>query len=196
MALMCSTNTLASPLSQQHKQQLMAIARHAIEYGLSHGTAPDIDISQYSPELQTLCATFVTLNVHHQLRGCIGTLKAYQPLARDVAEHAFAAAFKDPRFSPVTEIEISQLEIHISVLMPAETMHCQSEEDLLRQLQPGIDGLILTSGHHQATFLPSVWESLTDRKQFVQQLKLKAGLDINYWSNDILLQRYRTLSIP
>lgn len=193
---MSSTSTIHMDLSQQDKEQLMAIARHSISYGLSHDTAPAIDISQYSADLQSHGASFVTLNINHQLRGCIGTLKAYQPLARDVAEHAFAAAFKDPRFSPLTDIENNQLEIHISVLMPAETMHCQSEADLLQQLQPGIDGLILKAGHHQATFLPSVWESLADSKQFVQHLKLKAGLDKNYWSDDIQLQRYRTLSIP
>lgn len=183
-------------LSAEDKNDLLVIARQSIQYGLTHSSPMKVDVQSYNRTLQTQCATFVTLNLEHQLRGCIGTLEAYQSLVKDVADHAFAAAFNDPRFKPVSSIEEPQLDIHISILTPAETMHCNSEEDLLQQLQKGIDGLILKSGHHQATFLPAVWETLPDSRQFVQHLKIKAGLDKNFWSKDIQLQRYHTLSIP
>jgi len=183
-------------LTQNDKNTLLDIARQSIEYGLKHKMPLPININEYSAELKQHLATFVTLNINHQLRGCIGTLKAYQSLITDISEHAFAAAFKDPRFSPVTETEYNQLDIHISILMPPEDMHCISENDLLQQLQPGIDGLVLKSGSHQATFLPAVWENLPDPREFVQQLKLKAGLNKTFWSTDIQLQRYYTISIP
>ncbi len=185
----------STELTQNDKNRLLDIARQSIAYGLKHKMPLPVNINDYSADLQTHCASFVTLNIKHQLRGCIGALKAYQPLITDVSEHAFAAAFKDPRFEPVTETEYKQLDIHISILTPAEDMHCTSEHELLQQLQPNIDGLILKSGSHQATFLPSVWESLPDSQQFVQQLKIKAGLDKSFWSEDIQLQRYHTISI-
>ena len=183
-------------LTENDSNTLLDIARQSIDYGLKNKHPLPVDASDYNPTLQTECASFVTLKLNQQLRGCIGTLQAYQPLVKDVAEHAFAAAFKDSRFLPVTDSEQSQLDIHISILTPAEDMHCTSEDDLLHQLQPGVDGLILKVGNHQATFLPAVWESLPDSRQFVQHLKQKAGLSSHFWSDDIQLQRYQTLSIP
>jgi len=193
---MSSTEQKQLNLSIEDKNTLLDIARQSIEYGLKNNTPLPVDIGSYSHTLQTHCATFVTLNLNHQLRGCIGTLEAYQPLVKDVADHAYAAAFNDHRFTPVTTDEQGQLDIHISILTPAEAMNVKSEEDLISQLQPGIDGLILKAGKHKATFLPSVWESLPDKYVFIQHLKLKAGLDKHFWSNDIQLQRYHTLSIP
>lgn len=182
-------------LTPQDKKNLLDIAQQSIDCGLKNNTPLPVDIDSYSHTLQTHCATFVTLNLKHQLRGCIGTLEAYQPLIKDVADHAFDAAFKDPRFPPVTASEQHQLDIHISILTPPELMIVKSEADLISQLQPGIDGLILEAGNHKATFLPAVWESLPNEYQFVQHLKLKAGLDTHYWSNDMQFMRYKTLSI-
>ncbi|MCW9015080.1 MAG: AmmeMemoRadiSam system protein A [Gammaproteobacteria bacterium] len=181
---------------QADKDLLLDIARQSIQYGLQHHTALPVKASDYSAALQQQRATFVTLNLHQQLRGCIGTLQAYQPLVCDVAEHAYAAAFNDPRFSPVTPGEEPELEIHISILTPATAIEFSDETDLLRQIQPGTDGLILESGYHKGTFLPSVWESLPDAEQFLRHLKQKAGLPANFWSNDIKIYRYHTVSIP
>jgi AmmeMemoRadiSam system protein A len=107
-----------------------------------------------------------------------------------VAENAYAAAFRDPRFPPVSESEFTQLEYHISLLTPAEPLQFRDEADLISQLQPNVDGLVLEDGRHRGTFLPSVWESLPDRKQFLQQLKLKAGLSPDYWSDTVKVSRY------
>lgn len=193
---MPSTDVQQIELSQADKTTLLDIAQQSIGYGLKNNMPLPVDISTFNHILQTHCATFVTLNINHQLRGCIGTLEAYQPLVKDVADHAFAAAFQDPRFSPVTASEQDQLDIHISILTPPEAMSIKSEEDLLNQLTPNIDGLILEAGHHKGTFLPSVWESLPDKHQFLHHLKLKAGLSADYWNHDIRFMRYRTISIP
>jgi AmmeMemoRadiSam system protein A len=112
----------------------------------------------------------------------------------DVAHNAYAAAFMDPRFLAVTEDELENLEIHISVLTPAVAMTFDSEEDLLKQIRPGIDGLVLEDGRHRGTFLPAVWESLPDVKSFLQHLKQKAGLPDNYWSDSLKVSRYTTES--
>jgi len=119
-------------------------------------------------------------------------LEARRPLAEDVVQNAFAAAFGDPRFPPVTEPEVDKLDIHISVLSPLEEMHFASEADLLRQIRPGIDGLVLEDGPYRGTFLPAVWESLPDKRDFLRHLKIKAGLPPDYWSNTLRVWRYTT----
>ncbi len=183
-------------LRPDEKTRLLDIARQSINYGLQHGKPLPVNPADFSKTLQQQAATFVTLQINHQLRGCIGTLNAHQPLVTDVAEHAFAAAFQDSRFPPLRETEASDLDIHISILTPATEMSFTSEADLIRQLKPGIDGLILEDGFHRGTFLPSVWESLPEPKDFLQHLKLKAGLPRHYWSNSIKVSRYTTVSIP
>ena len=185
-------------ISENDKNILLETARHSIAYGLEHHRAKPIEVDNevenFSSLLKSQAATFVTLNLNQQLRGCIGTLEAYQPLVKDVSEHAYSAAFQDPRFSAVTENELPHLEIHISILTPSEPMSFRSEEDLLKQLQPGIDGLILNDGSHKATFLPSVWEQLKEPKEFLSHLKRKAGLDEGYWSESMKAFRYKTIS--
>jgi len=181
-------------LTDSDKNILRDIARQSIAYGLTNQRALPVKTSDFSPLLQTLGASFVTLNLHHQLRGCIGTLEAHQSLVNDVSEHAYAAAFEDPRFNPVTENEINQLDIHISILTPAHAIQFTSEQDLLEQLQPGKDGLILQAGRHKATFLPSVWEQLTASVDFLNHLKVKAGLNKADWPEDIQVLRYSTIS--
>ena len=137
-------------------------------------------------------ASFVTLHRQGELRGCIGHLEGVQPLVVDVAENAFAAAFRDPRFPPLAEPELAGLALHISVLTPATELEFESEQDLVAQLRPGIDGLILQEGAARGTFLPSVWESLPDPHQFLAQLKRKAGLPSDHWSERIRVFRYET----
>ena len=185
---------LFTDISHNDKDLLLETARQSIVYGLEHQCALPIELENYSPLLKSQAATFVTLNKHQQLRGCIGTLEAYQPLIKDVSEHAFDAAFQDPRFPSVTEQELDLLEIHISILTPSEAMSFQSEDDLLKQLQPGIDGLIISDGKHKATFLPSVWEQLGEPREFLNHLKRKAGLNESDWSENIKAFRYKTIS--
>lgn len=183
-------------LNDQEKQALLDIARQSIEYGLQHHKPLAIDVAEYPYLLQQKGASFVTLHIDHQLRGCIGTLEAYQPLVKDVADHAFGAAFNDNRFPPLTPQEAPELDIHISILTPAIKMDFDSEADLLQQLNPGVDGLILETEYKKGTFLPSVWESLPEARDFFTHLKLKAGLPRHYWGNDIKVSRYETISIP
>ena len=184
----------SNSLNGQQRLTLLEVARQSIAHGLRTGWPPRVDPTDYEPALQVKRAAFVTLNKGGRLRGCIGHLEAIQPLVTDVAENAFAAAFRDPRFPPVTAGEFDALEIHISVLSPPEPVDFTSEADLLRQIRPGIDGLILEEGPYRGTFLPSVWEQLPDRHQFLAQLKLKAGLPPDYWSDSIKVFRYATES--
>lgn len=174
---------------------LLDVAKASIEHGLAHRSPLTVNPLDYPPPLREVRASFVTLTIHHQLRGCIGTLTAIRPLISDVAYHAHAAAFSDPRFAPLQHSELRHLEIHISVLSLPAPLHFTSEADLLHQLRPGIDGLILKDGPHIGTFLPSVWESLPNPRDFLQHLKQKAGLSPTYWSNTLTIQRYTTESI-
>jgi uncharacterized protein len=185
-----------SPLAPGLRQILLVLAREAIHQGLDRGRPPEVDPLAYPEALRVVRACFVTLQQHGQLRGCIGHLEGFQSLLQDVAENAFAAAFRDPRFPPLRRTELAGLEIHISILGPAEPLRFTSERDLLRQLRPGIDGLILRDGLSRGTFLPSVWESLPDPVSFLNQLKRKAGLAPDHWSPTLEVLRYETESFP
>lgn len=182
-------------LNSAHKAQLQALAKASIQEGLQTGRPLKIDLDSFPAELKERRATFVTLHIVHNLRGCIGVLQPIRPLAEDIAENAFSAAFKDPRFPPLTADEFHKLAIHLSILTPAEPVVFASEQDLIAQLQPGIDGLILQEGHRRGTFLPSVWETLPTPEKFLNHLKQKAGLPAGYWSDTIRISRYRTESI-
>ncbi len=181
--------------TEQEKNILRQIALDSILHGLHSGTPLGVDSTDYSLALQHQRATFVTLHRQQVLRGCIGTLTASHPLVLDVAYHAHAAAFSDPRFSPLREAELDDLSIHISVLSEAQAMDFSSEADLLAQLHPGIDGLILQEVGHTATFLPSVWEHLPQPEDFWLHLKRKAGLSSEHWSNTLKVLRYQAESI-
>lgn len=177
-------------LTNQQQQVLLKIAKDSIAYGLAHGKVLPININDYPAQLQEIRATFVTLEMNSHLRGCIGMLEAMQPLVVDVAKNAFLAAFRDYRFPSVSEAEYPRLEIHISILNPSEPIVFSSEEDLIGQLRPNVDGLIMQEGERRGTFLPSVWDSLPEPRQFLQHLKVKAGLPQSYWSNTLQVFRY------
>lgn len=182
-------------LSEAQKQALKNLALASIKHGLDEGKPLDVDeFDNAGVELPTFqAATFVTLKKGGQLRGCIGSLIARRPLCEDIADNAFAAAFRDHRFSAVTEDEIDDIDISVSLLTTPEPMSFTSEEDLIAQLQPGQDGLILSAGTNRGTFLPSVWEDLPDSASFLAHLKLKAGLPADYWSGNIKIERYKTV---
>lgn len=179
-------------LTKADQLLLLDIAKRSIQHGVLVGKPMEVDISVYADDLTKPRATFVTLEKHNQLRGCIGMLEAVRPLVIDIAENAFSAAFRDPRFSPVTLDELSELVVYLSILTPGELMDVKNERDLLSQLQPGIDGLILQEGNRRGTFLPSVWGQISDPEKFLMHLKQKAGLPIDYWSETIQFYRYKT----
>jgi len=140
--------------------------------------------------LQRQGACFITLTRDARLRGCVGTLRAHRALADDVKENAVAAAFRDPRFPPITAEEFAAIALEISVLSALEPMRFDDEPDALRQLRRGIDGLIFEYGHHTSTFLPQVWGDFNEPTEFVAHLKYKAGLPPDFWDKDVRLSRY------
>lgn len=167
-------------------QALLQLARNAItaRFGLPVNAAVD------RPELHKMGATFVTLTQHGELRGCIGSLEAWRPLLVDVQENACNAAFRDPRFEPLSREELLITRVEVSLLTPAEPMTFSSEADALAQLRPDIDGVIFIAGHHRATFLPQVWAQLPKPSKFMAHLKQKAGLPADYWGPNVQLERY------
>ncbi len=177
-------------LTDTDRATLREIARNSIAFGLQHGTAAPVTVTDYGAALQEPGACFVTLTIDDQLRGCIGSLQAYRPLVEDVSHNAFAAAFQDPRFSHLNRQEFERLQLHISILSTPEPIKFKDEQDLLTQLRPGVDGLVLEEGFYRGTFLPQVWDSLPEPQQFLWHLKQKAGLPPDYWSKTIKMQRY------
>ena len=171
---------------------LLGLARQSIEYGFDHGEAIPVRVDGLPQDLLEPTATFTTLRRERQLRGCCGTLEARRPLATDVAHSAFQAAFRDSRFEPLARRELDDLLIEVSVLSPMEPMTVADESELLRELRPGIDGLVIAEGLRRATFLPKVWEQLPEPDRFVAQLKAKCGLPQDYWSARLEFLRYRT----
>ncbi len=181
-------------LGPAQRKTLLEVARRSIEHGLAHGQPLVVTPSEFHSDLKAVRASFVTLQIQGRLRGCIGHLEAVQPVVVDVAENAFAAAFRDPRFPPLSRDEWPAVDIHLSLLTPPEPMQFADEADLIGQIQPGKDGLILQDGANRGTFLPSVWESLPDPGQFLTHLKRKAGLAANHWSDRIEVYRYHAES--
>ena len=137
-------------------------------------------------------ASFVTLRTNGKLRGCCGTLEPQGTLAEDVWRNAWSSAFSDPRFAPLDASEYPGLDVHVSILSPLEPLPVLTEDELLQTIRPGIDGLLLRRAQAQATFLPAVWEQLPDAREFLRQLKMKAGWPADFWSDDLRAWRYET----
>lgn len=171
---------------------MLAIARESIDTGLANGLRGAFSRPIAYAPLREPGASFVTLREHasHALRGCCGSLEARLPLAEDVWRNARASAFGDPRFPTLTRSEWSEIELHISVLSAQEPFAVGSELELLTTLRPNVDGLVLEYGPHRATFLPSVWDELSDPREFVRHLLAKAGLSPSFWSPQIQWSRY------
>jgi AmmeMemoRadiSam system protein B/AmmeMemoRadiSam system protein A len=169
---------------------LLVRARNAIAAQLKQPTQPEAAHSA----LARPGATFVTLTQNGQLRGCIGSLEAHRSLDQDVRANAVAAAFRDPRFPPLTLAELPRTCVEVSLLTTPMPMVFSSEADALRQLRPNVDGIILVAGRGgqlgRGTFLPQVWEQLPEPRQFLSHLKQKAGLPADWWSSEVQLQRY------
>lgn len=165
---------------------LITLARHAIatRLGLSEPLPGE------HPALAALGTSFVTLTAGGALRGCIGQLVATRPLGEDVRANALAAAFSDPRFAPLAAAEWPVIRVEVSVLGAVEYLACPTEEDCLRLITPGVDGVILASGRRHATFLPQVWAQLPDPQEFIEQLLRKAGLPVGGWPADMELGLY------
>ncbi|MGA9164852.1 MAG: AmmeMemoRadiSam system protein B [Thiobacillus sp.] len=167
-------------------ETLLKLARSEIASKLGQAVTPPAQAGW----LQEPGASFVTLTRQGELRGCIGTLEAHRPLGVDVRENAVAAAFRDPRFMPLTRAEFDDIRVEVSLLSPAEALAVASEEHALATLRPGIDGVVFEYGHYRSTFLPQVWEQLPEPAEFLAHLKRKAGLSMDFWSESVRLSRY------
>lgn len=174
--------------STEKGQALLALARATLEAELGQTPRPRPTASWLAEK----GAAFVTLRRRGELRGCIGTVEAHRSLGEDVEANARSAAFSDPRFPPLEAWELADLVIGVSVLSPLTPMDFESEQDLVGQLRPGVDGLVLEFGRRRGTFLPSVWESLPTPGLFLRKLKQKAGLDEDFWDAGVRVFRYST----
>lgn len=177
-------------LLRAHGATLLRIAAASIETGLHKHKPANVDLSSCPADLAAPGACFVTLKKNGHLRGCIGSPEAHRPLAVDAAENGFSAAFRDPRFPPLKPEEVPELTVSVSVLSPQAPMSIADEEDLIVQLRPGIDGLIIQDAGRRALFLPSVWETLAEPKQFLAHLKAKAGMHPEQWSTEFKAWRF------
>ena len=182
-------------LDDCQQTRLLDIARQSIQAGFTSDQALRFDPARLESDLGTESAVFVTLFKLGQLRGCIGSLEAREPLAQAVATAAFNAAFRDRRFQQLGEDEFDTIEIEISILSPMETIDADNRQALLLALQPGVDGLLLEDQGQRATFLPKVWEKISSADEFVTQLLRKAGLADDHWSDSLRCYRYHTLNL-
>jgi AmmeMemoRadiSam system protein B/AmmeMemoRadiSam system protein A len=180
----------AQSFAEEHGRTLLDIARNSIEAALG---VSELKLLPDEPWLKPAHATFGTLTRNGRLRGCIGSLEAHRPLGEDVRHNARAAALSDPRFPPLTSEELASTRIEVSLLSTPKLLAFADHADLMAQLRPGEDGLILEYGEARGTFLPQVWDSLPDPEQFVAELKRKAGLSPGVSTAKCRIQRYRVL---
>jgi AmmeMemoRadiSam system protein A len=169
---------------------LLQIARTAISRALRVFNVPATEVDENMAWLFRPGATFVTLTQWGELRGCIGSLQACDPLIEDVSNNAVSAALYDPRFSPLAADELESISLEVSLLSELQPLGFASEADALAQLRPDIDGIVFEYGPYRSTFLPQVWESLPQPQQFLARLKSKARLSEDFWAEDVKLSRY------
>ncbi len=193
-AIARSERGYASGLSDDLRRSLLNVAARSIMIGLRSQQRPKLDLETFHADLRQPGASFITLTMDGRLRGCIGSLEARRPLVADVAANAYASAFEDRRFKVLSHDEFGRVLLSISVLSEPAALRFCDENDLLGQLVPGRDGLIIQDGTHRATFLPQVWEQTQDPREFMKHLKLKAGLAENHWSANFRAWRYHTES--
>lgn len=174
---------MTNQLTPEEQQTLLRMAREAMECAVRGIKLPQLNPSTLTTNLREKGASFVTLTIHGQLRGCIGALEPYQPLVDDVREHAVAAALEDPRFPQVREDELSRIQVEVSRLTRPVPLEYKDADDLLSKLRPHVDGVILRDGFRRATFLPQVWEKIPDPAEFLDNLCYKMGASANHWKN-------------
>lgn len=181
-------------IDTEDRRRLLELARESLNHGLLNGRALRVSPHEWPAHLCEPAATFVTLRRHDQLLGCIGSLEARRSLVCDVAENAYAAGTRDPRFAPLRWDELVEVGVAISVLTPPQALRVGSEQELLAQIRPGVDGLILEWQGRWSTFLPAVWCQLPQPNDFLGQLRQKAGLAPEFWAHGMSFYRYQAIS--
>ena len=182
----------AARLSGRDRARLLDAARASLAFGADQGRPMRAKLGAgLSPALTAMRASFVTLKAQGgTLRGCWGSLTAQRPLLLDVVANAYKTGFEDPRFGPVTADELAGAELGIALLSTPRRIRFADEADLVRRLRPDRDGLILQDGDRRGLFLPSVWERVPRPAHFLRQLKRKAGLPADHWSDSLRVFRY------
>jgi AmmeMemoRadiSam system protein A len=172
-------------LTKEQGELLLSVARKTIEARLfNRDIQPEkgLENEKYLEKR----GTFVTLTTNGNLRGCIGHIIPQESLIDGIRENAINAAFKDPRFAPLSKEEWDKVKVEISILTEPIPLKYSGADDLLMKLKPGIDGLIIEKGYQSATFLPQVWDQLPDKEEFLRHLCMKAGLSANEWKKGTL----------
>jgi AmmeMemoRadiSam system protein A len=176
----------ADKLTEEEGKHLVEMARKTIQQALFNPKDKSEPDSVSSQKFQERRGTFVTLTINGALRGCIGHIIPQESLIEGVRVNAMNAAFRDPRFRPLSQNEFEKMKVEVSILTEPKPLPYTDANDLLSKLRPGTDGLIIRKGYHQATFLPQVWEQLPNKRDFLSHLCLKAGLAGDAWAYDKL----------
>jgi hypothetical protein len=184
---------ISGGLAETDGVKLLEIAATGVRSAVAGKPVPQALVNTFSRALQRPGASFVTLTRNGRLRGCVGSLNAFRPLVLDVVERAHSAAINDPRFPAVQRSELSALHVEVAVLTPPAALNFGSADELLAQLRPGIDGLIIEDRKHRATFLPKVWDEIPDPARFLARLLQKARLPADHWSDGMRAWSYQTL---
>lgn len=179
-------------IKEYFSEFIINACKDSIRSGLQLG---DFTPLEYPCVFDEQGASFVTLKINNNLRGCIGSIIAHRPLIRDITHNAHAAAFSDPRFKKLTLDEFDKIQITVSLLSKPKHIEFCTEDELLEKIEPYTDGLIIRDGNYQGVFLPDVWEQLADKKEFLKQLKIKAGLPKNYFSNNLEAFKFQSIKI-
>lgn len=174
---------------------LRQIVRMALDKGVKHHKSYSPSRRHFPEQIFDKGASFVTLLKNGELRGCIGSILPSSSIAQDVASNAYGAALEDSRFPPVTADELPEIKFSIALLTGFEKIEYKDEADVLKKIKAGTDGIVIRDGNRQGVFLPSVWAELPDKEEFFKQLKIKAGMNPNYWNNRINVYRFRTVEI-
>ncbi len=187
-------------LNKKEKELCIQLSRDSIKYYLETNSLPEIKNFNYlkkiPAKLKENKACFVTLMINKNLRGCIGHLESFQPLYKDIIQNSIASAFSDTRFPQLIEAEFSLIKIEVSILTDPIPLPYKNPKDLIKKIRAGKDGLIIEKGTHGATFLPSVWEDIKKKEDFLFELCKKANLPFDEWTRGTLnVKRYETIKI-
>jgi len=181
-------------LSPDEQELLLEVAEESLAHGLKRQRACDVVPDEFPETLRKPGCSFVTLRLQRELRGCIGTVEAHSPLVQDVAQNAFSAGFRDPRFTPLQEAEYAKLSLSISLLSEPEPVRAETEDDLLKQMGSRRDGWILRYGEQRGVLLPAVWDAISEPCDFLAALKRKARLPREFWSAELVVETFRAES--
>ena len=184
--------TQRTELNEEEGKYLLEVARKTIDDALNEREETGPSETGLPEIYKTPRGTFVTLTISGGLRGCIGHIIPRESLIEGIRVNAINAAFRDPRFRPLTQREWNDVRIEISILTEPQRLDYSGGDDLVNKLRPGIDGVIIKKGYRQSTFLPQVWEQLPRTEEFLEHLCLKAGLPGDAWrKGDLEVSTYQ-----